>query len=172
MIYFCDKFQKDPLFGVNLTFFAPWLPWQRLPFWIFSSLKSCHTLWWIFLQSFKESNFFFKSPFFVSMATAAKFVRPIPIFLAYLVPLDVDVVPIKIHQFLLWSFLCFSFFLAFWPFPWQRQPFWKKINHERHNFTWHMIFLQGFIKFDLGISEKCVRQTFDRRKKERKKEEE
>jgi hypothetical protein len=42
----------------------------------------------------------FKSPFFVSMATAAKFVQPIPIFLAYLVPLDVDVVPIKIHQFL------------------------------------------------------------------------
>jgi hypothetical protein len=33
-----------------------------------------------------------------------------------------------------------------------------------------MIFLQGFIKFDLGISEKCVRQTFDGRKKERKKE--
>jgi hypothetical protein len=38
-------------------------------------------------------------PFFVSMATAAKFVQPIPIFLAYLVPLDVDVVPIKFHQF-------------------------------------------------------------------------
>jgi hypothetical protein len=30
-------------------------------------------------------------PFFVSMATTAKFVQPIPIFLAYLVPLDVDV---------------------------------------------------------------------------------
>ena len=42
----------------------------------------------------------FKSPFFVSMATVAKFVLPIPIFLAYLVPLDVDVVPIKFHQFL------------------------------------------------------------------------
>jgi hypothetical protein len=39
-------------------------------------------------------------PFFVSMATTAKFVQPIPIFLAYLVPLDVDVVPIKFHQFL------------------------------------------------------------------------
>ena len=39
-------------------------------------------------------------PFFVSMATAAKFVQPIPIFLAYLVPLDVDVVPINFHQFL------------------------------------------------------------------------
>jgi hypothetical protein len=33
-----------------------------------------------------------------------------------------------------------------------------------------MIFLQGFIKFDLVISEKCVGQTFDGRKKERKKE--
>jgi hypothetical protein len=34
------------------------------------------------------------------MATAAKFVQPIQIFLAYLVPLDVVVVPIKFHQFL------------------------------------------------------------------------
>ena len=40
----------------------------------------------------KEINFFFLNPpFFISMATAAKFVLPIPIFLAYLVPLDVDV---------------------------------------------------------------------------------
>jgi hypothetical protein len=30
-----------------------------------------------------------------------------------------------------------------------------------------MIFLQGFIKLDQGISEKCVGQTFDGRKKER-----
>jgi hypothetical protein len=29
-----------------------------------------------------------------------KFVQPIPILLAYLVPLDVDVIPIKFHQFL------------------------------------------------------------------------
>jgi hypothetical protein len=34
------------------------------------------------------------------MATAAKFVQPIPFFLAYLVPLEVDVVPYKFHQFL------------------------------------------------------------------------
>jgi hypothetical protein len=34
------------------------------------------------------------------MATAAKFVQLIPIFLAYLVPLAVDAVPIKFHQFL------------------------------------------------------------------------
>jgi hypothetical protein len=56
-------------------------------------LKSCHTLvdipikfhevWW------KESKKCLNPPFVVSMATAA-----------YLVPLDVDVVPIKFHQFL------------------------------------------------------------------------
>jgi hypothetical protein len=34
------------------------------------------------------------------MATAAKFVQPLPIFLAYPIPLDVDVVPIKFYQFL------------------------------------------------------------------------
>jgi hypothetical protein len=38
---------------------------------------------------------YFKSALFVSMATAAKFVQPIPIVLAYLVPLAVDVVPNK-----------------------------------------------------------------------------
>jgi hypothetical protein len=48
---------------------------------------------------FDERNpiFFLNPPFFVSMATAAKFVQPIPICLAYLVPLDVNVVPIKLH---------------------------------------------------------------------------
>jgi hypothetical protein len=52
-------------------------------------------------MKFDERNQnFLNLPFFVSMATAAKFVQPIHIFLAYLVPLDVDVVPIKFHQFL------------------------------------------------------------------------
>jgi hypothetical protein len=37
MIYFCVKLQKDPLYGLNLTFFAPWLPWQQPPFWICST---------------------------------------------------------------------------------------------------------------------------------------
>ena len=77
--------QKFVKFGVNLKFFAPWLPWQRLPFWIFSTtqklphtmvdiLTKFHEVWW------KESKFFFNPPFFVSMATAAKFFQPIPIF--------------------------------------------------------------------------------------------
>ena len=52
-------------------------------------------------------------PFFVSMATAAKFVQPIPICLAYLVPLDVDVVPIKFHQFLFWRVTCYDLFCVY-----------------------------------------------------------
>jgi hypothetical protein len=39
----------------------------------------------------KEIKKKLNSPFFISMETAAKFVLPIPIVLAYLVPLDVDV---------------------------------------------------------------------------------
>ena len=53
-----------------------------------------HEVWW------KESKNILNPSFFVSMATAAKFVQPISIFLAYLIPLDVDVVAIKFHQFL------------------------------------------------------------------------
>jgi hypothetical protein len=48
----------------------------------------------------RNPNFVYIPPFFVSMATAAKFIQPIPIFWAYLVPLDVNVLPIKFHQFL------------------------------------------------------------------------
>ena len=77
--------QKFVKFGVNLTFFAPWLPWQRPPFWIFSTLQKLphttvdiptmfHEVWW------KESKNVLNPPFFVSMATAAKFVQPILIF--------------------------------------------------------------------------------------------
>jgi hypothetical protein len=48
----------------------------------------------------RDPKNFLIPPFFVSIATAEKFVQPIPIFLVYLVPLDVDVVPYKFHQFL------------------------------------------------------------------------
>jgi hypothetical protein len=54
------------------------------------------------------------------MATAAKFVLPIPIFLPYLIPLDVDVTGNIIAQ------ICdvWSEFNIFAPcLPWQRPPF-------------------------------------------------
>ena len=79
-------------------------------------------------------------PFFISMATAAKFVQPIAIFLAYPIQLDVDVTGNITAK------LCevgseFNIFCTL-----------------DTNFTWHMIFLQCFIKFDQGISEKSSRQ--------------
>jgi hypothetical protein len=58
--------------------------------------------------------------FFISMATAAQFVLLIQIFLAYLVPLDVDLagnITAKICE--VWSE--FNFF-ASW-LPWERPPF-------------------------------------------------
>jgi hypothetical protein len=62
------------------------------------------------------------------MATAANLPIRFQLFLTYLVPLDVDVLPIKFHQFLFGkqpAMIIFVFFnfLTFCPFPWQRQPF-------------------------------------------------
>ena len=105
MIYFCVKFQKDPLYGVNFNIFCTlvtmamaailnFLNPQKLPHTTLDIPTKFHKIWW------KESKNILNLPFFLSMATAAKCVQPIPIFLAYLVPLDVDVVPIKFHQFL------------------------------------------------------------------------
>ena len=73
-----------------LNFFNP----QKLLHTTVNIPTKFHEVWW------KESNKNLNLPFYASMETAAKFVQPIPIFLAYLVPLDVVVVPIKFHQFL------------------------------------------------------------------------
>ena len=64
--------------------------------------KSCHTLQWIFLQSFmKGIQIFFRSPpFLFPWQLRQSFSNQFRFFLAYLVPLDVDAVPIKFHQFL------------------------------------------------------------------------
>jgi hypothetical protein len=71
----------------------------------FQPPKSCHTLRWIFLQSFMkfdERNPFFLSPLFCFYGNCGK-VCPTDsdFFWAYLVLLDVDVVPNKFDQFLL-----------------------------------------------------------------------
>jgi hypothetical protein len=76
--------------SASLNFSTP----QKLPHTTVDIPTKFHEVWW------KESKNILDPPFFVSMATVAKFVQPIPIFLAYLVSLDVDVVPIKFHQFL------------------------------------------------------------------------
>ena len=53
---------------VNLTFFAPWLPWQRLPFWICSPAKAAthysgysYKVSWSLMKGIQN---YFKSPLF------------------------------------------------------------------------------------------------------------
>ena len=72
------------------------------------------------------------------MATAAKFVQPIPIFFTHLVPLDVDVtgnITAKICE--VWS----KFNIFSW-LPWQWSPFSIFFNPPK------AAFLQSFMKFD------------------------
>ena len=73
-------------------------------------------------MKFDERNqrFFKIPPFFISMATATKFVLLIPIFMAYLVPLDVDVTGNIIAKLCeVWSE---AKKIALW-LPWERPPF-------------------------------------------------
>jgi hypothetical protein len=100
-------------------------------------------------MKFDERNhFFFKNPpFFISMATATKFVLPIPIFLAYLVPLDVDVtgnITAKLCE--AWgefNIFCTLVTMATAAILNFFQPPPKKSCH-----TLRWIFLQSFMKFD------------------------
>jgi hypothetical protein len=54
IIYLETKFRPNRRIFVFDGHFVPWLPWQRPPFWIYQHPKSCHTLRWIFLQSFMK----------------------------------------------------------------------------------------------------------------------
>ena len=98
-----------------LNFFNP----QKLQHTTVDIPTKFHDVWW------KESKFFLNPPFFVSMATVAMLVQPIPIFFSLSRSTRCGCCFCSASN-LLWSFLCFFNFLAFWPFPWQRQPFWKK----------------------------------------------
>ena len=102
MIFFRVKFQKNALYvwikkklhlgyhgnGRHFEFVQP--PTAATHYGGYSYKVS-----WCLMKVIQNN---FNSPFFVSMVAVAKFVQPIPIFLAYLVPLDVDVVPNKFHQ--------------------------------------------------------------------------
>jgi hypothetical protein len=79
------------------------------------------------------------------MATAAKFVLPIPIFLAYLIPLDVDVtgnITAKLCE--VWSE--FSIFCTLVTMA--TAAILKFFNPPKSCNTLRCIFLQSFMKFD------------------------
>ena len=79
------------------------------------------------------------------MATAAKFVLPIPIVLAYLVPLDVDVtgnITAKLCE--VWSE--FNIFCTLVTMATAAILNFSKLPKSCHTLRW--IFLQSFMKFD------------------------
>jgi hypothetical protein len=64
-------------FGVNLIFFAPWLPWQRPPFWVFSTPPKDATHYggysykvsWSLMKGIQK---YFKSPLFCFRGNCGK----------------------------------------------------------------------------------------------------
>jgi hypothetical protein len=100
------------------------------------------------------------------MATAAKFVQPIPILLAYLVPLSVDVVPIKFHQFLfgasprllsgdvLLLYVSFSLLLL-------RHPERSRVTYCYSTFLFHYYYYSStyFCPLDFSVSSISVRRV-------------
>ena len=132
--------------------FVPWLPWQRPPFWNFSTPQKLphttvdiptkfHEVWW------KESKNCLNPPFFVFMATAAKFVQPIPIVLAY-----AGCECCSFSSFinfcwasnLLWSFLCFSILYHFGRFHGNGGHF-ENSESSLHIYSLCLTFLWSFI---------------------------
>ena len=136
MIYFCVKFQKDPLFGLNLTFFAPWLPWQRPPFWIFFNRSKAATHYggysykvsWSLKKGipilFKSPPFLFPWQLWQSLYNRFRF-------FGLSRSTRCGCCSYQVSSISVWRVTCydhfcvFHFFLAFWPFPWQWHPFWK-----------------------------------------------
>ena len=138
MIYFCVKFQKNPLFGNEFNLFAPWLPWQWLPFWICSTTQKLphttvdiptnfHEVWW------KESNLFLNPPpLFCFHGNCGKVCPTDSDFFGLSRSTRCGCCSFHLSSISVLRVTCYDhfcvfhfFFLAFWPFPWQQQPFWK-----------------------------------------------
>ena len=72
--------QKFVKFGVNITFISPWLPWQRPPFWIYSTPPKAATHYsgysykvsWSLMKGIKK---IFKSPLFCFHGNCGKVYR-------------------------------------------------------------------------------------------------
>ena len=120
-------------FGVNLTFFAAWLPWQRPPCWIFSTPQKLphttvdiptkfHEVWW------KESKIILNPPFLFPWQLQQSLSNRFRFF--WLISTRCGCCSYQVSSISVWRVTCYDHFcvfqfLGFWPFPWQRQPFWK-----------------------------------------------
>jgi hypothetical protein len=85
---FCTLFTMT--MAAILNFFNP----SKLPHTTVDIPTKFHEVWW------KESKFILNPPFLFPWQLRQSLSNRFRFFLAYLVPLDVDAVPIKFHQFL------------------------------------------------------------------------
>ena len=136
VIYFFVKFQMDPLYDFRLTCFAPNYHGNGRHFEFFQPPKAATRSGYFYKVSWnlmKGIQVFFKSPLFCFHGNCNK-----------VCPTDSDlfvlsrstrcgccsyrVSSIYVRGVTCYDHFCgfFLFFLAFRPFPWQRQPFWKK----------------------------------------------
>ena len=101
-------------------FFNP----QKLPCTTVDIPTKFHEVWW------KESNFF-KIPLFCFHGNCGKVCPTYSDFFGLSRSTrwgccSYQVSSISVRRVTCYDHFCvFQFFLAFWPFPWQRQPFWK-----------------------------------------------
>ena len=84
----------------------------------FQPHKSCHTLRWVFLQSFmkfdeRNPKSFLNPPFFLSVATAAKFVQPIPIFFGLSRYTRCGCCSCQVSSISAWGVTCYDHFCVF-----------------------------------------------------------
>ena len=109
--------QKFLKIGVNQFFFHLGYHGSGRHFEFCQPPKSCHTLRWIFLQifmKFDERNQFFLNPhFFVSMATAARFVQPIPIFVGLSLSTRCGCCSYQVSTISVWRVTCYDHFFVF-----------------------------------------------------------
>ena len=140
--------QKFVKFGMNLTFFAPWLPWKRPPFWIFFNPPKVATFYggysykvsWSLMKGIPK---IFKSHFFVSMATTAKFVQPIPIFFGLSRSTRCGCCSYQVSSISVWRVTCYDHFCVFQFFSIMAVSMATAAILKKstlNSTTWHMIF--------------------------------
>jgi hypothetical protein len=80
---------------------------QKLPHTTVDIPTKFHEVWW------KESKIFVNPPFFVSMATAANFVQPIPIFFGLLRSTRCGCCSYQVSSISVWWVTCYDHFCVF-----------------------------------------------------------
>ena len=163
MIYVCVKFQKDTLYGLNSTFFATWLPWERRHFEFLEPQKLPHTyggysykVSWNLMKGIQKKIWI---PLFCFYGNCGKVCPTDSDFFGLSRSTRCGCCSYQVSSISVWRvtrydhFCGFQFFSIF-AVSMATAANLKNNYTEKNNFTWHMIFLQGFIKFDQGISEK------------------